>query len=342
MNLPDYNFLPAPLWLVTSLHIVTLTLHFAAMNFLFGGLIVLLFGGIPDKWHDPAVNKIVKLFPTAMAATVTLGVAPLLFLQLAYYKQVYAASIVSGWFWLMIAAAVIVSYYFLYGSAFADENRRGKVPAFSAIALIGLTYVSLVYSSVFSLAERPDLYRDLYAGNQSGGVFNSEVGAWILRWLHMLSGAVAVGGFFVGLFGRGNDPVYKLGRNFFLWGAVGATVVGLGYLFTLGEYLAPFMRSAAIWLLVLAIVLTLVSLHLFFKKKFLLACILVTLSLAGMVSIRHVLRLIVLEGKFDPATIPVHPQWSVFVVFLVFFLIAIALVWYMVRLVFTDRAQQEH
>ena len=37
--LPDYQFLPAPLWLITVLHILTLTLHFAAMNFLLGGLI---------------------------------------------------------------------------------------------------------------------------------------------------------------------------------------------------------------------------------------------------------------------------------------------------------------
>ena len=40
MNLPDYHFLPGPLWLITILHLVTLTLHSAAMNFLLGGLAV--------------------------------------------------------------------------------------------------------------------------------------------------------------------------------------------------------------------------------------------------------------------------------------------------------------
>lgn len=96
MNLPDYHFLPAPLWLVTALHLVTLTLHFAAMNFLVGGLIVILFGRTRDKWSDPTVTKYFKLFPAAVAATVTLGVAPLLFVQLVYPRPLYAASITSG------------------------------------------------------------------------------------------------------------------------------------------------------------------------------------------------------------------------------------------------------
>ncbi len=46
MNLPDYQFLSAPLWLITVLHVLTLTLHFVAMNFLFGGVIITLYAAI--------------------------------------------------------------------------------------------------------------------------------------------------------------------------------------------------------------------------------------------------------------------------------------------------------
>jgi hypothetical protein len=99
MNLPNYEFLPAPLWLVTTLHLVTLTLHFVAMNFLLGGVIIVLHAAIRKRWDDPTLLHFGRLFPAAMAATVTLGVAPLLFLQVVYPKQVYAAAIVSGWFW---------------------------------------------------------------------------------------------------------------------------------------------------------------------------------------------------------------------------------------------------
>jgi len=332
-TLPDYHFLSAPLWLITVLHVLTLTLHFAAMNFLVGGIIIVLFGKFKDKWEHPVVQQFVKLFPTAMAATVSLGVAPLLFLQLVYPEQVYSASIVSGWFFLAIVAAVIVAYYLLYGSSFAKPG-SGRVPAFLTVALIGLLYVSVVYSNVFSLAERPELYKQLYAQNQSGLMLNPDVGSWIFRWLHMLLGAVTVGGFFIGLLGRKHDDAFAVGKSFYLWGMAAAMIIGFVYLFSLADLMKPFMRSSAIWWLTASIVLSLGSLHFFMKKKFMMAGAMLFVSLLGMVVIRHVVRLLHLEGTFDPAAIPLNPQWSVFLLFLVCFVIAIGAVWYMLRLYF--------
>src|SRR5574342_300774 len=94
MNAPAHEFISAPLWLLTTLHILSLTLHFVAMNFLFGGIIIVLHAAIRKRWDDPTLLKFVRMFPAAMAATVTLGVAPLLFLQVVYPRQVYAAAIV--------------------------------------------------------------------------------------------------------------------------------------------------------------------------------------------------------------------------------------------------------
>ena len=339
MNLPDYNFLSAPLWLITTLHVVTLTLHFIAMNFMVGGIIVILFGKIQNKWNDPTVQKFVKLFPTLMAATVTLGVAPLLFVQLVYSKPVYSASIVSAWFWLMIFVVAMIAYYFLYGAAFRQNGSNGKTATYLSIALIGFIYVSYIYSSVFSMAERPDLYAQLYAGNQSGLVINSDAGSYIWRWLHMLLGAVTVGAFFVGYLGRDNEPVYSVGKGFYIWGMAAAMAGGLMYLFTLGEVLLPYMRSSGIWWLMISIILSLLSLHFYIKKNFLISGSMLFVSMLGMVINRHVLRLITLGGSHDPAAIPVAPQWSVFVIFLICFVIAIALVWYMLRLFFFGSKQ---
>ena len=337
MNLPDYNFLSAPLWLITVLHLVTLTLHFAAMNFLFGGTVVLLFGKMDDKWRDSTVKTYVRLLPAAMAATITLGVAPLLFLQLVYYQQAYSAAIVSGWLWLGIIDAAIIGYYFFYGASFSTEGKPGRMRVFLSVSFVMLLFISFVYSTVFSMAERPDLYRALYAGNQSGAVVNSDIGAWGFRWLHMVLGAVTVGGFCVGFVGRHNEPAFRMAKTFYLYGMVVTMIVGMAYLFTLGDHLLPFMRSPAIWLLMVSVILSLGSLHFFFKKKFLPAGSMLFVSMLGMVVIRHILRLIVLEGQFDPATIKVAPQWSVFVLFLVCFVVAIALVWYMLKLFITDR-----
>jgi len=331
--LPDSNFLSAPLWLISLLHVVTLTFHLIAMNFLVGGVIIILFGKFEDKWNHPTVQKFVKLFPNAMAATVSFGVAPLLFVQLVYPKQIYSASIVSGWFWLMIVTAVIISYYFLYASSFTKKTDGRQMP-YLVVSLIGLLYVSFIYSSVFSMAEKPDLYQQLYAANQSGLVINPDIGSYIFRWLHMIFGAVTVGGFFVALLGKDNSQAFTVGKNFYLWGMVAAISTGFAYMLGLGDYLRPFMRSPGIWLVTVGFFLSLGSLHFLFKKKFMLSGLMLLISFVAMVVTRHIVRLMYLEGFYDPSTMTVSPQWSVFIVFLILFILMLATVVYMFRLYF--------
>ena len=333
MNLPEYNFLSAPLWLVTTLHIVTLSLHLLAMNFLFGGIIIMVFGKVKDKWNNPVVQKFIKLFPNAMAATVTLGVAPLLFVQLVYHKQIYSASIVSAWFWLMIVGVLIVSYYFLYATSFTKKT-NGFQKIYLIIAMLGLTYVSYIYSSVFAMGEKPDLYAQLYAQNQSGFVINPDIGSYLFRWLHMLFGAVTVGGFFVGLIGKDNEDAFRLGKNFYLWGMVASIATGLAYMLGLGDLLKPFMKSPAIWLVTVGFFLSLASLHFMFKRKFWLTGIFLLISFIGMVITRHIVRLLALDGIYDPSSMPISPQWSIFIIFLILFVIMLAVVWYMLKIYF--------
>jgi len=334
MNLPNYEFLSAPLWLVTVLHLVTLTLHFVAMNFLFGGLIIVVHAGLRKRWDDPTLLKFVRLFPVAMAATVTLGVAPLLFLQMTYPKPVYAAAIVSGWFWLGVIGAVIVAYYALYWASLRGE-RTGKVSLSALLlALAGVVYVSFVYSSVFSMAERPGLIRDLYAQDQSGRVLNPAMGDYVLRWLHMVLGAVTVGGFFVGMLGRNEPVTYQTGKAYFVGGMALASVAGIAYLMTLQPILAQLMQTRASWVLLVAILLSLGSLHFFFKKNFCVSGTMLFVSMLGMVYTRHIVRLLRLGGQFRPDAFRIAPQWGLFALFLVCFVIMLAVVVYMLRLFF--------
>jgi hypothetical protein len=336
MNLPDYNFLSAPLWIVSLLHWVTLTVHFVAMNFVFGGTMVLLLSRLDNKWQQAAVKRYIKLLPTVMAATITFGVAPLLFLQLTFSRLVYSAAIISGWLWLLIVVAAIVAYYFFYGAAFSVDKAGGRLARHLTAAIIGLFYISFVYSSIFSLAERPELMGVMYMHTQSGWSLNPDVGVYLFRWLHMILGALTLGGYFVGMIGRDEPAVFEAGRRAYLVGMVTTMVAGLVYLFTLGDYLLPFMRSLGIWTMTVGFFLSLGSLHFFFKKKFLPAGLMLFSSMFLMVITRHELRLLRLEGIYDPSTIPVQPQWSVFCVFLVSFLLAVGLVTYLLRLCFTS------
>jgi len=340
MDLPSYEFLPGPVWLLTLLHLVTLTVHFLAMNFLVGGVVAVLFGRFEDRWRDPTVKAFLDLFPAAMAATVTFGVAPLLFLQVIYHRQVYAASIVSGWFWLMIPLAAIFSYYFLYAAAFSKAEGAGRKGICLALALLGLITISLVYSSIFSMAENPDLVASLYAANQSGFALNTEVGSWIFRWLHMVLGALTVGGFFVGLLGRDNPPAFSVGKTFYLYGMAAAALFGFIYMFTFGDVLAPFMRHPASWFLWVSVILSGVSVHFFFKRKFVVSGTMLLVSMAGMVVARHTVRLLRLGDRLEVAEVPVRSQWDVFGLFLVCFLAAIGLIAYMIYLLVRGRGEQ--
>ena len=337
--LPEYDTIPGPLWLIVILHLLTLTLHFAAMNFLLGGIVIVLFGKIENRWQNPVVQRYLKLFPTLMAATVTLAVAPLLFTQLTYGGPIYSASIVSGWWWFLVPMVVMVGYYFLYGSAFAKEGNP-KVKGWLFVTLLCLLYVSVIQSSVFSMAERPEVQQAVYEGNQSGFAMNPNVGDWIWRWLHMVTGAITVGSFLVGVLGRNDEQVFKAAKTYMLAGLVLASVTGVLYLLTLGDFLKPFMKSSGIWALTVGIILSLGSLHFFFKKKFWGAGAMIFVSLGAMVYTRHALRLVVLPEELRPATLyadKVVPQWDVFGIFLVCFLVALYAVYWMLKTYFTDR-----
>ena len=57
-------------------------------------------------------------------------------------------------------------------------------------------------------------------------------------------------------------------------------------------------------------------------------------SVLGMVTVRHTVRLLNLAGHYDPASYTVKPQWPVFFIFLACFLVAIAAIAYMLKLYF--------
>lgn len=338
MNLPSYEFLSAPLWLITLLHVVTLTLHFVAMGALFGGLGALLLLRADGKWSHPRVAVLVRLLPTLMALTVTLGVAPLLFLQLVYHRQVYAAAIVSAWFWLAVVGAVIVAYYLLYAVALGSHKAIRLPVRRLALAFLFLLFVSLVLSSVFTLAETPAALAAAWAADASGAVLNPEVGRWVPRWLHLVAGALTLGSFALALFVRDDQDLFAAAKKSYLWTMVAAILLGFGALAGLGDDLLPYMRSAAVWWMTASLLLALGSLHFLFGKRFLAAGGLLFASLLGMVVQRHLARLLVLGDALDPGALTVAPQWGVFALFLVCFVAMLAVVAWMLRLYFAKGA----
>ena len=194
-NLAAAAPVPSPLWLITFLHGLTFVLHMVAMNVLLASAFHL---ATAPRRLLPARSALAKTLPPAFSMTVTLGVAPLLFLQLIHGERFYASSIHMGWPWLLSLVALILAYYAAY--AVDARYRKGEEPAswLRVVPLLGLLVFSFVLASNVALSERPDVQQSL--GTPGWSFAASETGA-VWRWLHDIAGAVALGSVWLFLLG---------------------------------------------------------------------------------------------------------------------------------------------
>src|SRR5512135_825902 len=109
--------LPAPVWLLKSLLLLTFFLHLLFMSGTVGGAVVAVTSAIrgeTDKKCAMLARRLVGILPVLMAFTITLGVAALLFVQVLYGQMLYASSILMGVAWMALIPMLIVGYYGLY------------------------------------------------------------------------------------------------------------------------------------------------------------------------------------------------------------------------------------
>jgi cytochrome bd-type quinol oxidase subunit 1 len=116
---PDPIPLPAPVELLTPLLVLTFTLHILAMNVTLGGTVIAVVSDLMgrrdgnDRYRRLA-RHLIAMMPVTLAATITLGVAPLLFIQTLYGQLFYTSSILMAWPWFAVVPLVIVAYYGIY------------------------------------------------------------------------------------------------------------------------------------------------------------------------------------------------------------------------------------
>src|SRR5580658_739147 len=108
--------LPAPIWLIKLLHIVTLALHFVAVEMLLGGLLLAvlfsLFGR--SATSHSAARALARRLTVVMTFVINLGVPPLLFAQVLYGRALYTSSVLIGLYWISIIAILTFTYWMLY------------------------------------------------------------------------------------------------------------------------------------------------------------------------------------------------------------------------------------
>jgi hypothetical protein len=346
---------PAPPLLLWALLQVTFLLHLVAMNVVLGGSILALHWRFSRRAEDAPHRAALlaffaKALPVAVAATVTLGVAPLLFVQVLYGRLFFTSSILMAWFWLAVVPLVIVAYYGAYLLAFRGESLGGRARGVAALVALVFATTAFLYVSNVTRALRPDTFGEAYRASGRGLTLNLADPTLWPRYLHLLLGAVAVAALGVALLGvvrRAHDAgfsAWAVRRGTTVFAAATAANVFVGLLFLLAQPRAVLIRLVggdgwAMTLLAVGILLATASAGLALlalgAKDAVRATraqvALLGATLVAMVLLRDQIRQITLRdaGFEHPAW--VAPQWGPFAVFVVLLVAAVATIGWMAR-----------
>jgi hypothetical protein len=197
--------LPAPIWLLKLLHIVTLALHFVAVEMLLGGLLIAvvlsLFRGSPQSLVT--ARALARRLTVVMTYVINLAVPPLLFAQVLYGRALYTSSVLIGLYWISIIAILTLTYWLLYQfSARLEKGKSGWWVGLIAWLLAGS--VARLLSTNMTLMLRPEVWRDMYSA--SGAYLPTGDPTLTPRWLLMMAGGLFIGGLWL---------VYLSGRSTF-------------------------------------------------------------------------------------------------------------------------------
>ncbi len=224
--------LPAPPWFLWALLMLTFVLHLLAMNFVLGGSLIAVVARYRGGEHERRLaGWIGKLMPSAVATAVTLGVAPLLFVQALYGRLFFSSSVLMAWSWFLVVPILIVAYYGTYLLSLRGEKMRRSWDVAAFVAFLFLV-VAFIYSNNMSMMLRPDNFLDRYLADPRGLQLNTSDTTLLPRFLHMLFGAIAVAGALVAVYGivkmRGDEAYGRwAARQGALWfaGATALTVL---------------------------------------------------------------------------------------------------------------------
>ncbi len=351
---PDALPLPGPAWLLHALLMLTFLLHLLPMNFVLGGSFIAavarLRGRDPARPHHRELAAwIARAMPVSVAAAVTFGVAPLLFVQALYGRLFFTGSILMAWFWFGVIPLLILAYYGTYLLAFRAERLGGSATALAWLIALFFLAIGFLYSNNMSLMLRPDAF--LAKALQSGGGLQLNLGDPTLlpRFLHIFLGALAVAGMGVvhyGLFRLRGSPEFgdwatRHGTIWFLIPTVLNLLVGAWWLASLPrEVMLDFMGRSPLAAAVLVIgvltglaTLLLMAMWIHSPRPLLLA------RIAGATLLVNLVAMVLTRGHVREATLRragfqvntwIEPQWGTIALFALLLVASLAVIVWMV------------
>jgi len=166
--------LPAPHWFIQFFKVLGFTLHAVPMNLWYAGLLLALLLHLGRNQHGRLfAARLIAQMPVIIAMGVNLGIVPLLFIQVAYYKFFYPATILMAWFWLGIIVLLIPAYYGVY--LYAWELRNGEKGikiwrrAAGWLAAIFFIAIGFIFANGLSLMDHVGRWEEIWHRNNIAG-----------------------------------------------------------------------------------------------------------------------------------------------------------------------------
>jgi hypothetical protein len=194
--------LPAPVWLFKALHIVTMALHFIAVEMLLGGLlaaICLNFLGVRRRMLSTAQVRLTaaasmaRRLPIIMTYVINLGVPPLLFAQVLYGRALYTSSVLVGVYWISVVVLLTLAYWLLYRFSAAAESGRTAWPL-GLLAWLLIASIAKIYTTNMTLMLRPEVWIQMYGASPVGAHLPPHDPTVMPRWLFMMAGGLVFAG----------------------------------------------------------------------------------------------------------------------------------------------------
>jgi hypothetical protein len=223
--------MPAPFWFVELFKVLGFTLHAVPMNLWYAGVLVSMLLWAFGSGHGRRLaGRLMTQMPVVLAFGINLGIVPLLFVQVAYAKVFYPATVLMAWFWFAVVVLLIPAYYgvYLYSFAVRDASRPMSWWRHAAgwLAAILLMAIGFTFANALSLMTNVKGWPGLWeahsvAGAALGTGLNVADPTLWPRWLMMFGLALTTTGAWVvvdaGWFaGRESDEYRRWARRFAL------------------------------------------------------------------------------------------------------------------------------
>jgi len=352
--IPAPETIPAPWNLLEFLGALTLVLHLLFINIVLGGSLVSLVSrlrGQDQSLEQGLPGALAAKIPTFLAMAITFGVAPLLFLQVLYGHFFYTTSVLMASYWIMIIPLLVIAYYGLYIHARKYVSSRGLSLFSLAISSLILLWIAFTFENNVTMMVQPGKWQ-AYFENRGGTILNLNDPVLWPRYLHFVTASVAVAGLFSaviwafrrrrGVAGAG-DRV-RSGLKIFSAATMIQVLIGFWFLVSLPKnVMMQFMGQNTLYTAVLfiGIVLALAAVMVSVLGRLVPTLIILLATVSVMVVMRIFVRAAYLEPYFKVESLELVPQYDVLLLFLVTFVIGLAVVGYMLKTAFDAAGRKE-